>query len=565
MTETARVRCAIYTRKSSEEGLEQSFNSLDAQREACEAYILSQRHEGWHVVSNRYDDGGFSGGNMERPGLKRLLDDIAAKRVDTVVVYKVDRLTRSLADFAKIVEQFDQQGVSFVSVTQQFNTTTSMGRLTLNVLLSFAQFEREVTGERIRDKIAASKRKGMWMGGVVPLGYDLKDRHLMLNPEEAKRVEEIFEAYLAEGCVSKLQVYLEKNNIRSKKRLSKTGNASGDNDFSRGALYELLQNRIYLGEIVHKDTSFPGQHPAIIERTLWDRVQEQFKVNLQAERKRPRATSKSLLLGLLYDEADNRFTPSHATKKGRRYRYYVSQTLTKGAVKEKNNPVRLPAEEIEELVLSQLAALLQSAPRILDIWGASFFSVADTHMIARVAKEYLTSHEKIRSDLPSIVTRITVRQKKVELKLSKQALLKCFLNRQRDEEIDSSETGSEDLITLEEDAQLRRCGGEVRLVLADSSQSKARSVPSLVRAVARAHDWMDQILRGEVSNQRALAKQTGFDERYISRIIPLAFLAPDITEAILEGRQAADLSLEKCAGEIPLEWSLQREILTRSV
>ena len=364
---TARVRCAVYTRKSSEEGLEQSFNSLDAQREACEAYILSQRHEGWHVVSTRYDDGGFSGGNMERPGLKRLLDDIAAKRVDTVVVYKVDRLTRSLADFAKIVEQFDKQGISFVSVTQQFNTTTSMGRLTLNVLLSFAQFEREVTGERIRDKIAASKRKGMWMGGVVPLGYDLEDRHLVVNPEEANRVKEIFQAYLAEGCVSKLQIYLEKKNIRSKKRLSKTGNASGDNAFSRGALYSMLQNRIYLGEIMHKDKSFPGQHPAIIDQNLWDRVQAQFKANLQAERKRPRATNTSLLRGLLYDEAGNRFTPSHAMKKGRRYRYYVSQALTKGRSKDPRGPVRLPAEEVEELVLSQLAALLQSAPRILDI------------------------------------------------------------------------------------------------------------------------------------------------------------------------------------------------------
>jgi len=561
MTETARVRCAIYTRKSSEEGLEQSFNSLDAQREACEAYILSQRHEGWHAVSNRYDDGGFSGGNMERPGLKRLLDDIAAKRVDTVVVYKVDRLTRSLADFAKIVEQFDRQGVSFVSVTQQFNTTTSMGRLTLNVLLSFAQFEREVTGERIRDKIAASKRKGMWMGGVVPLGYDLVDRHLVLNSEEAKRVEEIFQAYLSEGCVSKLQVYLEKNNIRSKKRLSKTGNASGDNAFSRGALYELLQNRIYLGEIVHKGASFPGQHPAIIDRTLWDRVQEQFKANLQAERKRPRATSKSLLLGLLYDEAGNRFTPSHATKKGRRYRYYVSQALIKGTPKVKAGPTRLPAEEIEELVLSQLASLLQSAPRILDILGTPSLDIADTHTVAKIAKEYLASSENVRSDLPSIVTRIIVRQQKVELQLSKQSLLKSFLGARRNDELDISESASRDLFTLEADAQFQRCGGEVRLVLADFSQSKARFVPSLVRAVARAHDWMNRILRGEVPNQRALAKQTGFDERYISRIIPLAFLAPDITEAILEGRQASDFSLEKCAGEIPLEWSMQQQFL----
>jgi site-specific DNA recombinase len=558
---TARVRCAVYTRKSSEEGLEQSFNSLDAQREACEAYILSQRHEGWHVVSPRYDDGGFSGGNMERPGLKGLLDDIAAKRVDTVVVYKVDRLTRSLADFAKIVEQFDKQGVSFVSVTQQFNTTTSMGRLTLNVLLSFAQFEREVTGERIRDKIAASKRKGMWMGGVVPLGYDLEDRHLVVNPEEANRVKAIFEAYLAEGCVSRLQIYLEKNNIRSKKRLSKTGNASGDNAFSRGALYSMLQNRIYLGEIMHKDTSFPGQHPAIIDQDLWDRVQLQFKANLQAERKRPRATSSSLLTGRLYNEAGNRFTPSHATKKGRRYRYYVAQALTEGRPKDPTQPVRLPAEEIEELVVSQLAALLQSAPRILNLLRPHFLGMTETQHVAKVVREYLASQEKVRNDLQLMVTRIVVRQQKVELQLSKKALLKFFLTPQQSEEIAGSLLASEDLIILEADAQLRRCGGEVRLLLDDTEQNRAKPVPSLVRAVARAHDWMDRILHGEILTQRALARETGFDERYISRIIPLAFLAPDITEAILDGKQPPDLSLEKCVVQIPLEWTVQRAAL----
>jgi hypothetical protein len=429
------------------------------------------------------------------------------------------------------------------------------------VLLSFAQFEREVTGERIRDKIAASKRKGMWMGGVVPLGYDLKDHHLVLNPEEANRVKEIFEAYLAEGCVSKLQDHLAKNNIRSKKRLSKTGNVSGDNAFSRGALYELLQNRIYLGEIVHKGTSFPGRHPAIIHQTLWDRVQEQFKANLQAERKRPRATSKSLLPGLLYDEAGNRFTPSHATKKDRRYRYYVSQVLTKGSSKDRRGPVRLPAEEIEDLVLSQLTALLQSAPKILDLLRASPVDITETHTIARVANEYLASHEKVRSDLRSIVTRTIVRQHNVELQLSKQALLRAFLGVQRSDEITSTMLPSEDLIILDADAQLRRCGGEVRILLADTAQIRARPVPSLVRAVARANDWMDRILRGEIPNQRALAKQTGFDERYISRIIPLVFLAPDITEAILDGKQGPDLSLEKCVDELPSEWSLQRAAL----
>jgi site-specific DNA recombinase len=558
---TARVRCAVYTRKSSEEGLEQSFNSLDAQREACEAYILSQRHEGWHAVSTCYDDGGFSGGNMERPGLKKLLDDIAGKRVDTVVVYKVDRLTRSLADFAKIVEQFDKQGISFVSVTQQFNTTTSMGRLTLNVLLSFAQFEREVTGERIRDKIAASKRKGMWMGGVVPLGYDLEDRHLIVNPEEALRVKDIFQAYLAEGCVSKLQIYLEQKDIRSKKRLSKTGNSSGDNAFSRGALYSMLQNRIYLGEIKHKDKSFPGQHPAIIDQDLWDRVQLQFKANLQAERRWPRATSTSLLTGLLYDGAGNRFTPSHATKKGRRYRYYISQALTQGISKKPTGPVRLPAEEVEELVLSQLAGLLQSAPKILDLLQPHSLDMGETQYIAKVAREYLTSQEKVRNDLRSMVTRIIVRHQKIELRLSRKALLQAFFTPQRSEEIAGTLTESEDLITIEADAQLRRCGGEVRLLLADTEQNRARPVLSLVRAVARAHDWMDRILSGEVPNQCALAKETGFDKRYISRIIPLAFLAPDITEAILEGKQSSELSLEKCVREIPFEWTVQREAL----
>ena len=558
---TSRIRCAIYTRKSSEEGLEQSFNSLDAQREASEAYILSQRHEGWHVVPNPYNDGGYSGGNMERPGLKRLLDDIAAKRVDTVVVYKVDRLTRSLADFAKMVEQFDKQGVSFVSVTQQFNTTTSMGRLTLNVLLSFAQFEREVTGERIRDKIAASKRKGMWMGGMVPLGYDLKDRHLVVNPEEADRVRTIFQAYLAEGCVSKLQIYLETKNIRSKKRLSKTGNASGDNAFARGALYSMLQNRIYLGEIVHKDKSFPGQHPGIIDQNLWDRLQAQFKANLQAERKRPRATSTSLLMGLLYDEAGIGFTPSHAMKKGRRYRYYVSQTLAKGKSKSPAWPGRIPAEEIEELVLSQLASLLQSATRILDLLQPHSLGMTETQHIAKVAREYLTSQEKVRNDLRSMVTRVIVRQQKVELQLSKKALLEAFVTPQQSDEVADTLSASEDLIILEADAQLRRCGGEIRLLLADTEQNRARPVPSLVRAVARANDWMDRILSGEIPNQRALAKETGFDERYISRIIPFAFLAPDITEAILEGRQVPGLSLEKCAVNIPFVWTQQRETL----
>src|ERR1035438_7732784 len=264
-------RCAIYTRKSSEEGLEQSFNSLDAQREACEAFILSQREEGWKAVAARYDDGGYSGGTMERPALQRLLEDVEASKVNVIVVYKVDRLTRSLADFAKIVETLDARGVSFVSVTQQFNTTSSMGRLTLNVLLSFAQFEREVTGERIRDKIAASKRKGMWMGGIPPLGYDLKERKLIVNPKESQLVCDLYRLYLELGCVSKLKTHLDREEITSKVRISVAGNRSGGTSYSRGALYEILKNRLYRGEIAHRNQVYPGEHEAIGPQELWDR------------------------------------------------------------------------------------------------------------------------------------------------------------------------------------------------------------------------------------------------------------------------------------------------------
>ena len=268
-----RVRCAIYTRKSSEEGLEQTFNSLDAQREACRSYIESQRHEGWRALSTTYDDGGFSGGTMDRPALTQLLADVEAGRLDTIVVYKVDRLTRSLADFARIVERLEAAGVSFVSVTQQFSTTSSMGRLTLNVLLSFAQFEREVTGERIRDKIAASKRKGMWMGGQVPLGYDLHDRQLLVNPEEADRVRLIFRLYLELKCVHRLTVELEARGMRSKVRLHQTGRTSGGHAFGRGALYAILKNRLYRGEIAHRDAVYPGQQAAIVSPELWDAAQ----------------------------------------------------------------------------------------------------------------------------------------------------------------------------------------------------------------------------------------------------------------------------------------------------
>src|SRR5215470_3547010 len=295
------LRCAVYTRKSSEHSLEQDFNSLDAQREAAEAYIKSQAQEGWRLVKARYDDGGLSGGTLERPALQSLLADIQSRKVDVVVVYKVDRLTRSLADFAKLVELFEAHGVSFVAVTQQFNTTTSMGRLTLNVLLSFAQFERELAGERIRDKFAASRRKGMWMGGTVPLGYEGKDRKLVINEEEAERVRLIFRQYLALGCVSKLRTDLDQRGVRSKQRVLTSGRLLGGCSFGRGALYHLLRNRIYRGEVVHKGMAYPGEHKAIVDEELWSAVQAKLSDNVR-QRRRTQVKSGALLGGLIFDK-----------------------------------------------------------------------------------------------------------------------------------------------------------------------------------------------------------------------------------------------------------------------
>jgi DNA invertase Pin-like site-specific DNA recombinase len=340
-------RCAVYTRKSSEEGLEQEFNSLHAQREACEAFIKSQAGEGWRLVRTHYDDGGLSGATMERPALQQLMADIDNRLVDAVVVYKVDRLTRSLADFAKMVEVFDARGVSFVAVTQQFNTTSSMGRLTLNVLLSFAQFEREVTGERIRDKIAASKRKGIWMGGLVPLGYQVRERQLVINEAEAATVRHIFMRYYEVGNVRLLKEGLDHTGVRSKVRLSKDGVESGGQVFSRGALYTLLRNPIYVGEIRHKGACHPGQHTPIVDRAMWDRVAQLLREHGTGCGARNSSAKSCVLIGKLFDERGERLTPSQAVKGDRRYRYYVSRSLMNGGAAQVDCGWRLPAAEIE--------------------------------------------------------------------------------------------------------------------------------------------------------------------------------------------------------------------------
>jgi site-specific DNA recombinase len=350
--------CAVYTRKSSEEGLEQDFNSLQAQREACEAFIKSQAGEGWRLIKTAYDDGGLSGGTMERPALQRLLVDISQGLVDVVVVYKVERLTQALSDFAKMVELLDARGVSFVAVTQQFNTTTSMGRLTLNVLLSLAQFEREVTGERIRDKIAASKRKGIWMGGLVPLGYDVIDRRLVVNESEAETVREIFRQYLELGSVRLLTEDLNRRGIRSKVRVARNGNRSGRNPFFRGAFYSLLSDPIYIGELRHKGIRHRGLHEAMVERELWDGTQLLLRSNAVRRGPRARKSALSPLTGKLFDESGQSLTPSHAVKGVRRYRYYVSRGLSQGTVDAGGRGWRLPAPEIERTVASAARTIL---------------------------------------------------------------------------------------------------------------------------------------------------------------------------------------------------------------
>src|ERR1700730_1990191 len=372
-SDPSRKRCAIYTRKSSEEGLEQEFNSLQAQSEACEAYIRSQRHEGWVLTRTRYDDGGFSGGNMERPALQRLLADIRGGRIDIIVVYKVDRLTRSLADFARLVEIFDAQGVSFVSVTQQFNTTSPMGRLSLNVLLSFAQFEREVTGER--------------MGGNVPFGYDAADRTLVINAAEAETVRHIFALYRDLGCVRRVKEETDRLGLMTKRSTRADGTERGGRSFSRGHIYQLLTNPIYTGQIAHKGQLYPGQHPALIDTETWTAVRDQIATNATNHRRRADAAEPSLLVGVLVDARGKRFTPSHAVKKGRRYRYYVSAALITQAGADHAQGWRLPAQEIEDAVIRVLADALTGPAMLLERFGTAGIPSDQTRkMLERAAR-----------------------------------------------------------------------------------------------------------------------------------------------------------------------------------
>ena len=557
-----RRRCAIYTRKSSEEGLEQAFNSLDAQREACEAYIRSQRHEGWELLPTFYDDGGISGGTLDRPALRQLLADIKAGQVDLVVVYKVDRLTRSLADFAKIVEVIDAQGASFVSVTQQFNTSTSMGRLTLNMLLSFAQFEREVTGERIRDKIAASKRKGMWMGGQPPLGYDVKDRKLAIVPAEADTVRYIFGSYLRLGSVRLLQEQLAAEGVRSKLRpTASSPKMRGGRVLPRGALYLMLQNRLYRGEVQHGGSVYAGEHPAIVDPALWEAVQRQLAANRVERRSGARAVSPSLLAGLVYDDGGERLVPSHAVKGDRRYRYYVAKPAPRDGTP--SAVLRIPAADLERVVTERLRAFLADPSAVFAaIRGGATDAAQQRHLIEEAAELAVTwsarPGSQRRDILQRLVHRITVHRDRIDIQLRPGQLHTMLTGAAQAPE---TEVGDAHMIHLSAPVTLKRAGLEVRMVMHGTSGQPEQD-GTLIKLIVRAQALREKLLQDDLSIGQ-LAEHEGVTSSYITRVLRLAFLAPDITAAILDGQQPRELTAHKLLRDsrLPIAWPAQRQAL----
>jgi len=521
---TKPVRCAIYTRVSTDQGLEQDFNSLDAQYEASQAYIRSQAHAGWTLLRTKYDDGGFSGGNTDRPALQRLLEDVRAGKVDVIVVYKVDRLTRSLADFAKLVELFDKHNVSFVSVTQQFNTTTSMGRLTLNVLLSFAQFEREVTSERIRDKIAASKRKGLWVGGMAPIGYDTKDRKISVNEAEADRVRTIFRSYLKLGSLNLLMTDLRKRGIVTKVRKLKTGKKVGGIPFTRGPLAHLLRNRFYIGEVAFKGEILAGEQLAIVDRNLFDAVQAKLDEQLN-NHNAARMKSEALLAGRLFDDRGNRMSPSHARKRGIKYRYYLSTALIQGRAERAGSIRRVPAADIEALVIKSVREHLKPSVSIDDR------SLVNTHVV------------RVEIQADQLIIRFSQAQKSNRKRAEAEATL---------------------LVPWQKPPSKRR--REILLPSTTSSKDQnARPIRSetratLVASIARGRRWLDELISDPSADTETIAAREGCSIRKVNMMISLAFLAPHLVKASIEGRLPHRMGVVRLC-DLPAEWSRQNQML----
>jgi site-specific DNA recombinase len=544
MTAVARrsVRCAIYTRVSTETGLDQDFNSLDAQYDAAQAYIRSQAHAGWTLVRTRYDDGGFSGGSTDRPALQQLLADIRAHRINVIVVYKVDRLTRSLADFAKLVELFDAHGVSFVSVTQQFNTTTSMGRLTLNVLLSFAQFEREVTSERIRDKIGASKRKGLWVGGVVPLGYQAKDRRITVVADEAKTVRHIFRRYLDLGSLNLLLADLRRTGVKTKLRPLSNGRTIGGIPFTRGSLAAFLRNRFYIGEVSYKGEVFPGEQPAILDRALFEVVQTQLD-RQRINHAKARQNSQSLLTGRIFDARGNRMTPSHAVKNGVRYRYYISSVLIQGQADKAAKLNRVPATEIETVIISALRRHLK-VPSNSKLGAQGSRSPSDQDLIS--------TH----------IARVDVKPDHLAVQLSGKPDQQ---GGKRDQAL-SRKGGARDhanpnIMVIPWRKPPSKRPREIILPAGTSSHQDSRPIRAetrarLVTAIAKGRRWLVALMAGTVTNVEQIASTENCTVRQVNMTISLAFLAPNLVQAAVDGRLPRGVGIASLR-DAPAEWSLQ--------
>jgi site-specific DNA recombinase len=553
-----RLRCAVYTRKSTEDGLEQEFNSLDAQYEACAAYAVSQRHEGWVLNPDRYDDGGFSGGSMERPGLKRLMADVAAGKVDIILLYKIDRLTRSLADFAKIVEVLDKAGASFVSITQSFNTTTSMGRLTLNMLLSFAQFEREVTGERIRDKIAASKRRGMWMGGSVPTGYLVKDRKLIVNEPQAEVVRNIMQRYLEVGSVVELVDDLARGGNRTEIKTSANGKSSGGVPFSRGMLYRLLSNPVYRGMMMHKGQAHRGEHEAIVSQELWDKVQSALAERTQGHARRMKAKDPSLLVGLLVDGDGRKMTASHTVKGKVRYRYYN----TRPELACDSPAWRVSAHDLERIVTQRLVDLLSDKHELSGAVGkmvvdaqatATLFVTAD-HTAAVLQERSPAARLRV---IPKLVERVELRSDQVTIMIDPVRLLDAL-------QVPFANDARADPITLRCPATKVWHGPQLRLVIpgANDTISYRYRSPGLVRLMVEVHEARQLVLSDTGETISSIARKTGRCRGRLNELLRLTCLSPDIVRAILEGRQPIGLSnTALLTTPLPLDWQEQKSLL----
>ena len=524
------IRCAIYTRKSSEEGLEQDFNSLDAQREACEAYIKSQMHEGWVLLDKQYNDGGYSGGTMERPAFKKLLKDIENDKIDIVVVYKVDRLTRSLMDFSKIIDVFDRHETSFVSITQQFNTTTSMGRLTLNILLSFAQFEREVTGERIRDKIAASKKKGMWMGGKVPLGYLREDKKLVVHNEDVQKVQMLFDKYLELRSVPKLMKYLKENEIKTKT----------DKYFSKGQLYHLLANKVYIGKITHKDKIYDGEHKAIICDEIFEEVQKLLYENKVDKTCGVKSFSNSLFAGLIYDDLGNKMTPSHSNSHGRRYRYYISRALKNN--EETGSVSKIPAGEVEKFVIETTKEFLKDKKQIQNI--VSEYKISKQNKLIYIAQNIQNySEPKL---IRTIIHKIMVSKNLIEITyngVSIKKVLNALANNQEIVIPDKSEELTP--IVISKNIKITQPSRNDNILILNAKEyDTPEPNPYLVNAIVKSYYYHKQIQAGKTIEDLQ-TEEVLRDSKYIRNILNLKYISPELTEQILNGTQPKELSLQK--------------------